>query len=91
MSHDTHTSHDLDNRPTTSFRSAFWLVIILAGLFIAAVNFVKIESSSDETNNEATSSETMKGESGTGKAIETHNEAAPAIQPSADTTQTQAH
>lgn len=91
MSHDTHTSHTADNKPTTSFRSAFWLVIILAGVFIAAVNFVKIESNSEASNTEATSSETMKGESGTGKPIETKNEAAPAIQPSADTAHTEAH
>jgi hypothetical protein len=43
MSHDTHehhheTSHD---KPVLEFKSAFYFVIILAGLFIASIGFVK--------------------------------------------------
>jgi hypothetical protein len=53
MAHDTHGSHQTDNKPTTSFQSSFWLVIILAGLFIAAVNFVKIMSK-EEAHGSAT-------------------------------------
>lgn len=41
--HDTH-HHVEDPKPTTSFRASFWFVIILAGLFIAAVNFVSVMS-----------------------------------------------
>lgn len=45
MSHEAH--HDTHHQPaeatpTTSFRSSVWFVIILAGLFIAAVNFVNV-------------------------------------------------
>lgn len=50
MSHDTHsTDHHViqDEKPTSSFRSSFWLVVILAGLFIAAVNFVTVMSHDD--------------------------------------------
>ena len=45
MGHNTHahdTHHNKDNKPGSSFTSAFWLIIILAGLFIAAVNFVNV-------------------------------------------------
>jgi hypothetical protein len=83
MAHDIH--HDTDQpaseirKSTISYRSAFWFTIILAGLFIAAVNFVNIMGKSGEeeghNNNvehatEATSSETLEGETGTGKPVE---------------------
>lgn len=45
--HDTHHV-PAETRPTTSFRSAYWFVIILAGLFIAAVNFVSVMSHDEE-------------------------------------------
>lgn len=57
MSHDTH--HDahhhapVDTKPTTSFTASFWFVIILAGLFIAAVNFVGVMSHDSEGGHEA--------------------------------------
>jgi hypothetical protein len=78
MSHET--PHSSDNRPTTSFKSSFWFVLILVGLFIAAVNFVNVMGHEDEGHgqqthgatqslhptNEATSSQTLQGETGTG-------------------------
>lgn len=43
--HDAHAHHaPADTRPTSSYRAAYWFVIILAGLFIAAVNFVGVMS-----------------------------------------------
>lgn len=45
--HDTH-HHVEDPKPTTSFRSAFWFVLILAGLFVAAVNFVDVMGHDEE-------------------------------------------
>jgi hypothetical protein len=47
MSHDTH-GHSKENQTIISFKNSFWLVVIIVGLFIAALNFVKAESSSDE-------------------------------------------
>jgi hypothetical protein len=46
MAHDTHhdTQESQSQKTTTSFRGAFWFVIILAGLFIAAINFVTVMS-----------------------------------------------
>lgn len=87
MAHDTHhdthgTHHDVSDRTQsrTSFASAFFFVVILAGLFIAAVNFVKVMGHDDEgghgtehstehtvPTHEATSSQTMEGETGVGK------------------------
>ncbi len=72
MSHETH-HHPVDPRPTkTPFISSFWLVIILVGLFIGAVNFVKVMSHTEgghgatEHTKEATSSQTLEGETGVG-------------------------
>ncbi len=52
MGHDTHhdTHHTVSERTqsTTSFGSAFFFVLILAGLFIAAVNFVNVMGHDDE-------------------------------------------
>lgn len=49
MSHDSHSAPaaDTNMKPTTSFRSSFWLIVILAGLFIAAVNFASVMSHDD--------------------------------------------
>jgi hypothetical protein len=78
MSHETH--HPVDNRPGTSFKSSFWFVIILVGLFIAAVNFVNVMGHDEPEGaaaheghgatiptREATASETLEGETGVGR------------------------
>ena len=46
MSHDTHHT-TTDKRPGSSFTASIWFMLILAGLFIAAVNFVKVMSHDD--------------------------------------------
>ena len=71
--HGTH--HDSDNPvepgSKTAFRSSFWVVIILVGLFIAALNFINVMGhDSSHKNHEATSNETLKGESGLGREDE---------------------
>lgn len=48
MSHDTHHSHSTENKAIISFKNSFWLVIILVGLFVAALNFVQVESAGSE-------------------------------------------
>lgn len=80
--HDSHGHHhiDADTRPTSSTRSAFWFVLILAGLFIAAVNFVGVMSHDEEGGHseippagavhepqKATVNMTLPGEDGLGK------------------------
>lgn len=61
MSHDTHSHHDHETAhdhnkerkvSIVSFKSSFWLVIIVVGLFIAAVNFIKAESGGEEGGKE---------------------------------------
>lgn len=47
MSHDTHHGHGTENKAKISFGNSFWLVIILVGLFIAAINFVQVESAGE--------------------------------------------
>jgi hypothetical protein len=44
MSNDTHLEHTKEIKSIISFKNSFWLVIIIVGLFIAAINFVKAES-----------------------------------------------
>lgn len=48
MSHDTHNAHSGENKTILSFKNSFWLVVILVGLFIAALNFIKAESGGGE-------------------------------------------
>lgn len=76
---DAHADHhhhvEVETRPTTSYWSAFWFVLILVGLFVAAVNFVGVMGHDDgghgkegsvEHTKEATSSQTLEGETGVG-------------------------
>lgn len=42
MSHDTH--HTTNNKSKVPSISSFWLILILAGVFVAAVNFVNVMS-----------------------------------------------
>ena len=59
MSHDTHHDQGKEKKVSiVSFKNSFWLVIILVGLFIAALNFIKAESGGEETGKEKTE---MKG------------------------------
>jgi hypothetical protein len=47
MSHDTHGASK-ENKTIISFKNAFWLVVIIVGLFIAALSFIKAESGGEE-------------------------------------------
>ncbi len=55
--HGTHHHHEGEHhaepKSKTSFRASFWFVLILVGLFIAAVNFVSVMSH-EEGGHEAT-------------------------------------
>ncbi len=59
MAHETHHEeghhhHDTEATPKISLFSAFWFVLILVGLFVAAINFVSVESKSGEEEHAAT-------------------------------------
>ena len=55
MSHDTNHGTSKENKTIISFKNSFWLVIIIVGLFVAALNFVKAESGpGEEKEKEAT-------------------------------------
>lgn len=45
MAHDTH--HTATNTSKVPSISSFWLILILAGVFVAAVNFVNVMSHDD--------------------------------------------
>lgn len=41
MSHETHGTGE--NKTIISFKNSFWLVVIIVGLFIAALNFIQAQ------------------------------------------------
>lgn len=72
MSHEEHT-HDSHSAPKKApLSAAFWFVLLLVCLFIAAVNFVNVMSEGHE-GGEATETHEMMG-----AKEATHEEAAPA-------------
>ena len=82
MSHDTGHGHSTENKTIISFKNSFWLVVILVGLFVAALNFINAESGSEEgEGHEKTEMHGAKHEEGHeathSEATEHHEEAAP--------------
>ena len=71
MSHDH--GHSKENKTIISFKNSFWLVVIIVGLFIAALNFIKAESG-DETEGKSEAKTEMKAEPA-GENAETKAEA----------------
>ncbi len=85
MSHDTNHGHSTENKTIISFKNSFWLVIIIVGLFVAALNFVKAESGPDEEKGkEAT--EVKAGGEATSEKSEQKAEEAPKPTAAQDTT-----
>ncbi|MBA3827645.1 MAG: hypothetical protein H0X33_01795 [Taibaiella sp.] len=82
--HAEHMPHQSQvNKSRTSFTASFWFVVILVGLFVCALNFVNVMSSDEgegkggkttskpvEAPMEATAGQTLAGEKGLGKAID---------------------
>ena len=79
MSHDTNHGQSTENKTIISFKNSFWLVIIIVGLFIAAVNFVKAESGGEEEGKGKEASE-MKATKA-GEKSETKAEESPKAEP----------
>lgn len=49
MAHETHNdAHSERSKSKVSFQSSFWLVVILVGLFIAALNFINVMGHHEE-------------------------------------------
>jgi hypothetical protein len=79
MSHDTHQHTDAKG-PKTPLGSAFWFVLVLVFLFIAAVNFVNVMSHDEgEGHGTATHEAAATGHEAT-------HETAPAAEHTTDTT-----
>ncbi|MDI9320656.1 MAG: hypothetical protein QM530_09315 [Phycisphaerales bacterium] len=74
MSHNTHEHehHSASDNPSVAFKSAFYFVLILAGLFVAAIGFVK--SMSHDEGGHADGTEQHATHEGHGEAThEDHN------------------
>lgn len=67
MSHDQH-NNSKENPFVVPFRSAFWLVLILVGLYIAALNFISAESGSAGEKKEEAATE-MKAPAAKSEAV----------------------
>jgi hypothetical protein len=59
MSHDPHGPQEV--KPVISFKNAFWLVVILVGLFIGAIAFIQSESKSEEGEGKGGEKTEVKG------------------------------
>lgn len=70
MSHDTHHAHSTENKAIISFKNSFWLVIILVGLFVAALNFIQVESKGSEEGHGAHGAATHEAHGGAGHGAE---------------------
>ena len=70
MSHDTNHGHSKEKQSIISFKNSFWLVIIIVGLFVAALNFVKAESGNDEEKGKEATEMTTGGSESTGEKSE---------------------
>lgn len=88
---DAHNSGEIKSK--TAFVSSFWFVIILVGLFIAALNFIEVMGNSEEghKNHEATASETLKGETGLGRVENDTAQQHSAVAPAHDSAQHEGH
>ena len=74
MSHDSNHGHSTENKTIISFKNSFWLVVIIVGLFVAALNFVQAEKGGKEgEGKEATENAVPMREE---KALETPKQAA---------------
>ena len=62
MAHETHNdSNSEQSKSIVSFKSSFWLVVILVGLFIAALNFIKVMGNHEEGKGEKAETTEMHG------------------------------
>lgn len=68
MSHGQENGHSERKSSIVSFKNSFWLVIIVVGLFIAALNFIAAESGGEEGKGEATEKTEMKATTETSQA-----------------------
>lgn len=76
MSHDTHHSHNKENKTIISFKNSFWLVIILVFLFIAALNFIQVESAGEGEGHGGHEATTHEGHKAAGHGAKEGHDAA---------------
>jgi len=86
MGHDTNHGHSSENKTIISFKNSFWLVVVLVGLFVAALNFVQAESGAEEGKGEAKETTEIKATVAPEEKMEKKAEEAPKTEaPAADT------
>jgi hypothetical protein len=75
MSHETHAHHEHDAKPVVQFNAGIYFVLILAGLFLASIAFVKSMSHSEGGHGAHETEATHEGHEGgaaTHEATEGH-------------------
>ena len=86
MSHETGNGNSTENKTIISFKNSFWLVIIIVGLFIAALNFIKAESGGEEGKGEGKEATEMKATTEPmSEKTDKKSEEAPKAEPAKDT------
>lgn len=83
MAHETHNdAHSERNKSIVSFKSSFWLAVILVGLFVAALNFINAMGEHKEGGHEGKAEATEMHE-GKSEAKEAAKEGAKEAKPEA--------
>ncbi len=77
MSHDTNHGHTQENTTIISFKNSFWLVVVLVGLFIAAINFIQVESAGGEEGHGGHEAATHEAHGGAEHGAAAHGHAEP--------------
>ncbi len=79
MSHETHTDANTETTKTQiSFSSSFWLVVILVGLFVAALNFIPAMSEKEGHGEKTEATSEKHGEQPAAEHKEMQEQPAPA-------------
>jgi hypothetical protein len=79
MSHGTHNDTISERtKSQVSFQSSFWLIVILVGLFIAALNFINVMGKGEEGKEGKAETEEMHGAKAEGENKAMKEEAKPA-------------
>jgi hypothetical protein len=78
MAHNTHHGDSKENTSIISFKNSFWLVVIIVGLFIAALNFIQVESEGGEEHHHGEAHKTHETHAIHEAAKEEAHEAQPA-------------
>ena len=81
MSHETHNDGTSEiAKSTVSFKSSFWLAVIIVGLFIASLNFIQVMGKGEGEGEKKEATEATMGEKPAAEGEKAKEEAKPAAE-----------